>query len=168
MQGWFVAKTQYNREAWASENILRQFAEPYLPKYAHVVKVGRHFETRPKLLFPSYIFVRALDGRWRFLLGTYGISSVIMQGRLPAIVQHSEILKLKQLQDGDGLINFPSVAESRFKPGDKVRIGGGPYSGYYGVYDGCGPKDRERILLDYLGQKTKVLIDPVYLMAEAG
>ena len=158
MRKWVVAKTQPNRAAWAAENILRQFAEPYLPRVAERIKVGAHHEIRPKFLFPGYIFVRLLDGRWRFLLGTYGVASVIMTGNQPAIVQDSEINRIKAYEDIDGLIHLPSVEEFKFKSGSSVRIIEGPYSGYIGVCEGCGVKDRERILLDYLGRKTRVLI----------
>jgi len=164
MKGWIVARTQHNREAWAAENVLRQFAEPYLPRYAERTKVGGHYELRPKLLFPSYIFVHALDGHWRFLLGTYGVSSVLMVGAAPAIVQDIEILKLRKLEDADGLVCLPKLApEARFKRGDAVRVNDGAYAGYHGVYDGQGVRDRERILLEYLGRKTPVLIDVTQL-----
>lgn len=164
MKSWIVARTQHNREKWAAENILRQFAEPYLPKYAEKVKVGKHFETRTRLLFPTYVFVRTFDDNWRFLLGTYGVSSVIMVGENPACVQNSEIQKLKHSEDAEGLIHLPKLAGlRRFHKGDAVRVTDGPYSGYAGIYDGCGVKNRERILLEYLGRKTPVLIDTVQL-----
>lgn len=164
MQGWFVARTKYNREAWAAENVVRQLAVPYLPKYAELAKVGGHYEVRPKLLFPSYIFVHAYDGRWRFLIGTYGIASVIMVGKAPAVISTQEIAKLKALEDTDGLIQLPKALKGGYKEGDKVRVTSGPYTNYEGLHAGCGTKDRERILLDYLGRKTAVLIDPTALV----
>lgn len=165
MREWFVVRTQRNREAWAAENILRQFAEPYAPKYAERVRVGPgQFELRPRLLFPRYLFVRTVDGHWRFLLSTYGVSSVLLNGNQPAVMPHSEIQKLKQIEDAEGLVVLPKVMVSeRFKRGASVRVTEGVYSGYTGIYDGCGPKDRERILLDYLGRKTLVLIDTTHL-----
>lgn len=158
MRRWVVARTQPNRASWAAENILRQFAEPYLPKCAEKVKVGKLYETRARLLFPGYIFVRLLDGRWRFLLGTYGVASVIMMGSEPAIVPDADILRLKRYEDIDGLIHLPRITEEGFKPGSSVRVIEGPYAGYVGIYEGTSVKDRERILLDYLGRKTRVLI----------
>ena len=158
-KNWVVVKSKHNREAWACENILRQLALPYTPRYAERVKVGGHYEIRPRLLFPGYIFVQTLDGHWRFLIGTYGVASVMMVGKEPAIVQDSEIAKLRNSEDADGLVQLPKfIPNARFKKGDTVKITEGLYSGYAGVYDGIGPRDRERILLDYLGRKTTVLI----------
>lgn len=158
--GWIVARTQHQREAWAAENVVRQMAVPYLPRVADKVKTIRGFEYRSKYLFPGYIFVKCYDGRWRFLLGTMGILSVIMgAGGNPAMIQNSEIQQLKALEDSDGVIQLPKLAPSvRFKVGDQVRVNSGPYSGYVGIYDGCGPKDRERVLLAYLGRKVPLLL----------
>ncbi len=166
MKGWIVARTQLNREAWAAENVLRQLAEPYLPKFAARVKVGQHYELKPKLLFPTYIFVRVLDGQWRFLLGTYGISIVMLVGNTPGMVLNSEIAKMKALEDADGLIQLPSPDQRRFKKGSAVRVSGGNLEGMVGIYDGVGTKDRERILMDYLGRKVSVLIPSAQLEAE--
>lgn len=165
MRGWYVVRTARNREAWAAENILRQFAEPYTPRYAEKTKISNsRYELRPKLLFPTYIFVRTVDGHWRFLLGTYGVTSVMLVGNVPAVVQPQEIAKLKAGEDAEGLIVLPKAfAPERFKVGSSVRVVSGPYSGYTGIYDGCSVKDRERILLDYLGRKTPVLIDTSHL-----
>lgn len=163
---WVVVRTQPNREAWAAENIIRQLAVPYLPRCAEKIKIGNHYETKARLLFPGYIFVRTFDGRWRFLLGTYGVSSVVMTGSSPAVVQEAEIARIKACEDSDGLVHLPKLLPDlydeedhhRFKKGQPVRIKDGVYSGYEGIYEGCHAKDRERILLDYLGRKTRVLI----------
>jgi transcriptional antiterminator RfaH len=170
MRTWVVARTQPNRAAWAAENILRQFAEPYLPRCLERVKVNGHFEVRPKLLFPGYVFVRLLDGRWRFLMGTFGVASVIMMGNQPAVVQDSEIARIKAYEDIDGLIHLPDkeILAATFKQGSSVRITDGPYSGYVGVCEGTSVKDRERILLEYLGRKTRVLIGAAQLEQEEG
>ena len=160
MQGWFVARTHYQRERWACENILRQLATPYTPKFAERIKVGAHYEVKPRLLFPSYVFVKTYDGRWRFLLGTYGVMSVLMTGNEPALVLDRDIKALREREDGDGLISLPALDKKPDKPrlGATVRLDGGMYSGYTGIYDGCDHKERERVLLDYLGRKTPVLL----------
>ena len=168
MSHWLVARTQPNREGWAAENIVRQLAVPYLPRCAEKVKIGQHYETKAKLLFPGYIFVKTYDGRWRFLLGTYGISSVVMTGNAPAMVQEADILRIKACEDADGLVHLPKLMpdlyeeggdKPRFKKGQSVRIKEGVYAGYQGIHEGCSVKEREHILLDYLGRKTRVLIN---------
>lgn len=166
LTGWIVARTQHSREVWAAENIMRQKAEPYLPRVAERVQRGAFVELRSKYLFPSYIFVKYVAGQWRFLLGTYGINSVVMgTGNLPALVADAEVAKLRKCEDPAGLIHLPnwlpvSPDPERFREGDGVLITAGPYKGYKGLHSGQSAKDREKILLEYLGRKTSVLIDP--------
>lgn len=166
LAGWLVVRTQHSREVWAAENIRRQEGEPYLPRVAERIKRGALIEVRSKYLFPSYIFVKYVAGRWRFLLGTYGVNSVIMgTGNNPAVVADTEVAKLRACEDVDGLIRLPEwlpgegVGEGRFRAGEAVRVNGGLYKGYEGLYVGQSAKDREKILLEYLGRKTSVLID---------
>jgi transcription antitermination factor NusG len=115
---------------------------------------------RAKCVFPSYIFVRPVKGQWRFLLGTFGVAGVIMQGDVAARLPDKEIIKIRALEDKNGLVVFPSKPQNvgRFKVGDTVRISSGVYSGYVGIYDGTSPHEREKVLLDYLGRKTRILI----------
>lgn len=162
MQGWFVVKTHHQRERWACENILRQGAEPYAPLIAERVRYkGKLTEVKPKFLFPSYVFVKT-SGQWRFLLSTYGVYSVLMQGSLPAMVLDKEIEKFKALEDSDGLVVLPprpvTEQRKRFKKGEKLRVASGVFSGYVGVYDGYATQDRQKVLLDYLGRKVSVLV----------
>ena len=135
MNGWFVVRTQPNRETWAMENITRQLAHPYSPRIVEQSRAGRLGITRAKFLFPTYVFVKSYDGRWRFLLGTYGVTTVMMQGNVPAIVQDDEIKKFKTLEDSDGLVHLP---ERRFKSGDKVIVGSGAFANFEGLYVGQG------------------------------
>ena len=164
MQGWLVVKSKHQQEAWAAENIARQSSqvtEVFLAKIAERVKgAGKLTGFRVRYLFPKFLFVKLSTERWRFLLGTYGVKQVLMVGGNPAYVQDHELDKLRKLQDADGLIHLPSLTEAvRFKHGDTVLVNSGVYKGYVGLYDGQAPKDRERILLDYLGRKTPVMID---------
>jgi transcription antitermination factor NusG len=89
-----------------------------------------------------------------------------MTGNSPAIVQDAEIDRIKACEDADGLVHLPKLMPElyadgdrpKFKKGQVVRVKEGVYSGYEGIYEGCGAKDREKILLEYLGRKTRVLI----------
>lgn len=167
MKGWFVVRTHHQRESWAVENLLRQGATVYLPRIAERARIGRNRTHiyRPKYLFPGYVFVKT-DGQWRFLLGTYGIAAVIMQSPIsPGLVPDPVIDDIRAREDQDGLVILPDRVSSkeRFRKGEQVRVASGVYSGYIGIYDGTGPQDRERVLLDFLGRKTRVLIGSALL-----
>lgn len=165
MKGWFVVRTHHKREPWACENISRQGADYYLPLIIENTRTSRKkgpavVEARPRSLFPGYVFVKT-EGQWRFLLGTFGVIGVIMQGADPAVVPEQIIADLRAREDANGIIQLPGRPEglsSRFKVGDQVRVAEGPYSGYIGIYDGVKSKEREQVLLDFLGRKTRVLI----------
>lgn len=155
MTGWFVIKTQHQREPWACENLIRQGAEPYLPRIVQRVRS----ELCTRCLFPSYVFVRTPNGQWRFLSGTYGVLSVIMFGEQPANVPDSEIQKIKA-REVDGVVVLPTTpyGPNRFKRNATVRANAGTFSGFVGLYQGIAPQRRQKVLMDFLGRKTTVLI----------
>lgn len=159
MTGWFVARTQTRRENWAAENIARQGAEFYLPRVAEEVYVrrGAPYVVRARCLFPSYIFVRSPNGQWRFLLGTFGVTELIMSGAQPAVVADGEIARIQAREDVDGIVHLPA-RPSRFVHGSQVRVADGPFVGYVGIYQGASSKECQRVLLDFLGRKATVLI----------
>ena len=158
---WVVARTKAQRERWAAENVARQGGTYYLPR----LKPGKLAAHKPPpCLFPSYLFVQTNDGQWRYLLGTYGVSGLVMTGNTPALLPDSEIDRIRRREDNEGLIRLPS-APNKFQPGAAVRVTDGAFSGFRGIYHEDGAQDRVAILLDYLGAKRKVLIGEDYLEA---
>lgn len=160
---WLVATTQPHREAWAAENVIRQGFEVYLPKFIkrssiEKRRVGVH---KVQFLFPGYLFV-CTTGLWRFLLGTFGVNGVVTNGEAPALLPHHVMGQLFSREDEDGFIRLPgekSAGPSPFSPGQQVRIVKGPFAGRMGMWEGSTKQEREQILLDVLGGKSKILID---------
>lgn len=116
-------------------------------------------------LFGPYFFVRTA-GHWRFLLNTFGVAGVVPFGEGAATVR-DEIISALRAREVDGLVVLPPPPEvvGRWKPGTSLRVKGGVFSGNLGVYQGLAPKQRERVLLDFLGRKTAVLLPPELLEA---
>ena len=158
---WIVARTKSSRERWAAENVSNLGYEFYFPKVFQL----RKNVARVEPLFPCYLFIKT-DGSWRVLLSTFGISSVVVFGNSPATVSQQIIDNFKT-REVDGCVQLPQLEEytTRFKPGAQVRVKGGVFSGYTGIYKGQDPKQRERVLLDFLGRKTSVLLAPELLEA---
>ncbi len=148
-------RTQPRREKWAAENVCRQEREFYLPKY--LIYSSRLKQTRAEVLFHSYLFVKIENGQWRFLLGTFGVSSVMMRGESPAPCPEKHILDLRSREDNEGFIVLPR--RSRFMENDKVRINRGPFSTKEGLYQGQTPSERQKVLIDAMGGKITVLVD---------
>lgn len=158
-QRWIVAKTKPSRDFWAAENVARQGYGFYLPKI--YVRNKRYARAEP--LFPSHLFV-LVEGSWRFLLSTFGVSGVMLQGSEPAIVATHEIDRLRRLEGADGFIELPGT--DKFKNGEKVRVLDGPMEGRVGVYQGQTGRERVLVLFDFLGRKTPMLIDERALESE--
>lgn len=159
---WFVARAKSGREAWALENVAAQDCTAYMPR----VLGKRRGIVCSQPLFGPYFFVRTL-GSWRFLLSTFGVAGVVLfGGESPATVR-DEIITALRAREVEGLIVLPPPPEvvGRWKPGAQLRVRGGVFSGNIGIYQGLASKQRERVLLDFLGRKTAVLLAPELLEA---
>lgn len=149
---WIVAKTKGRREKYAGENIVRQGYKTYLPVQHALRGSGKVKYAIAEPVFASYIFVET-ESSWRFLLSTYGVTSVVMIGDRPAIMPLAAIIQLKR-QEEDGFYKPRVMA-----PGDQIRINSGSYEDQMGIYLGQTQKQRATILMDILGGKRKVQID---------
>lgn len=155
MNFWVVCQTEPNREAWAAANVQRQGFAYYLPRHKELV--GAHYRVR--ILFPSYLFVMT-DGRWTFLTGTFGVTRIVHgTGGQPAQLDPAVIKALRASEDKDGFVVLPHRGASHFVKGQRVRVTDGIFLGSMGIYEGTTARDRERILIDYMGRKTRVEIE---------
>ena len=159
---WIVARTKSGRELWAAENVARQGFTYYLPR----IEVQRKRIVRAEPLFACYLFVQS-GATWRFLLSTFGISGVVQFGNSPASLSDDTLTETVRRFEVEGLVKLPEKSDipNRFKKGDAIRITGGAFCGYKGIYAGMDPKMRERVLLEFLGRKTPVLLAPELLEA---
>lgn len=156
--GWFVGRTQPQRERWAAENCLRQGAESYLPYIIerNVMSRGRMIASRLKPLFPGYLFIRTMAGQWRFLLGTFGLIDLVRCGEFPSTVSQDIIDDLRQ-REAEGAVQLPEAQRRLFGEDDPVRIAEGPFEGRQGLVAGYDAAERVQVLLDLLGRKVPVL-----------
>lgn len=159
---WIVARAKSGREDWALQNVASQNCSVYMPR----VLGKRRGIMCSQPLFGTYFFVQSLSGAWRFLTNTFGVAGVVPFGEGPATVRDEVISALRD-REIDGLIVLPPPPEvvGRWKPGAQLRVKGGVFSGNIGIYQGLAPKHRERVLLDFLGRKTAVLLAPELLEA---
>ena len=147
--GWLVAQTKPQRERWAVQNLTSQGLETYLPLIAVHLRRGG---IRRQSLFPRYIFVYSSQGQWRTIRSTYGISTLIMRGGIPAVIPAKEIQQIRAREDEDGLVRLPqSPSAANLRAGDAVRIVEGPFAGRLGICEGTPIQERVRILMEFLG-----------------
>lgn len=145
MSYWAVVQTESQREPFVRMMLMREGYETYLPRI--------RMRKRILPLFPSYLFVRIVD-RWYPVKNTIGVSKVLLAGDQPAHVHDAIIVKIKHMEHG-GIVRLPKP-EKTLKPGAKVQIVRGHFQGHIGIYDGASGKERERVLLQLLGQSVPV------------
>lgn len=167
---WIVARAKSGRESWAQENVSKHLRTLGLPETAAYfprtsAKVRSLVMARP--LFGPYFFAQ-VRGAWHFLLNTYGVSGVVLFGEVPAAISDDQILLIKQ-REVDGLVVLPAAPpiSARWRYGERVRVKGGVFSGNFGIYQGMASRQRERVLTEFLGRKTSVLIATEMLEAAA-
>ena len=156
---WYVVQTQINGEAKATQNLLRQGYEVYLPRYMKRRRHARKVDFVAKPLFPRYLFV-AIDmatQRWRSIQSTSGVSHLVTHGDQPAVVPEGVVRALKAREDARGFVKLD--ATPAFAPGEKVRVLGGAFIDNAGLFNGMADHDRVSILLDMLGHHVRVVID---------
>ena len=111
---WFVVQTQPRREELGARNLARQGCRVFLPQFTKTVRHARRSRTVRRPLFPGYAFV-APDlevDRWRSMLGTCGVSTMIMQGDRPRPAPEGVVEGLLEAASGAAVSISPRVSLS--------------------------------------------------------
>ena len=140
---WWVVQTESQREHVVCDLLARK-RECYFPRIKQRSRISG--------LFPGYLFVRA-GKQWSPIRWTAHVVRVLMSGDRPAQLSDKIVDEIRKRQIG-GFVKLP--APTRLKRGQRVRITRGSFEGQVAVYEGMSSKDRERVLLDLLGQKVSV------------
>lgn len=83
---WLVVNTQTHREAIAASNLRKQGYEVYAPAVRKQTRHARRAYEILAPLFPGYVFVqwRVSDMRWRPILSTVGVRTIVCNGDEPS------------------------------------------------------------------------------------
>jgi transcriptional antiterminator RfaH len=155
MSFWAAAQLQPQRDGLALQCLRAAGFETYAPRLrepriAHGRKV-----VRTPLLFPGYLFVLIVHGRWYEARWCPGVTRIVLAGGTPAAVPEGVIMDLKARETG-GLIDLPKPP--KFRPGDRLRVIHGPFAGHVGLYAGMKPRERIEVLLAILGGSQRVTL----------
>jgi len=162
---WYVAQTQPRAEAKAATHLARQGFHTYLPRFLKRRRHARRVDTVAAPLFPRYLFV-AIDPvtqRWRAVQSTIGVTHLVCNGEMPAMVEDHIIAELRSQEDDHGFVKLAPCA--RFKRGDKIQVLDGAFSSYFGLFEDMADRDRVTILLDLLGRKVRTILDRESIVA---
>ncbi len=154
---WVVANTQPHREHVALENLERQEFLAYCPLIRKRVRHARRSRDVLRPLFPGYLFVRVDRDlqRWRPILSTFGVRTLVRCGDRPSFIEEGFIRSLKA-REMDGAIVKPA---SPYRLGQQVRITCGAFDGLVATIIEMDERDRLVVLMGLLNRPVKVWIE---------
>jgi transcription antitermination factor NusG len=154
MAYWAVARLQPHRERLALHCLGLAGFTMYLPRLsAKRVSNGRCIEISPPL-FPGYAFV-LIELQWSKARYAPGIMGLIMNGAGPARVPDQVIAGIRA-HEVRGAVELPK--SFGLKPGDYVKILGGPFRGHLALYAGMKSRQRVEVLLALLGGQQRLIL----------
>ncbi len=150
---WFCVRTKPHAEDFASTNIAGKDILVFNPKIEE--RYGQSRRIAP--LFPSYIFAQfALSEAYYKVVWTPGVKQIVGCGHQPTPVDEAIIhLIWDRLADG-------AYIRPKLQPGEPVRVTGGVFSEFLGIFEAYSPRsERVKILLELFNQRVEVEIDPI-------
>lgn len=155
MKRWHLVHCKPRQEDKAQINLERQAYQTYLPKLCHTSQPGGKRLQIIEPLFPRYLFIQLdnVNDNWAPIRSTVGVTSLVRFGETPAVVPDEIIAYLRGRENDYGL-HF--LVTPPIEPGSKVRIVKGPMQGYEAIFLAKSGRDRVAILLNILGEQTRV------------
>jgi transcriptional antiterminator RfaH len=140
---WYLVKTKPLNEPKIYTRLTEAGFETLYPKILKKVKGKGRVDVRP--FFPTYLFVRFAIEQFRTIRYTRGVARVVSFGPEPQEVDPEIIETVRGRMDGSGIVTLvkPPV---EWKPGEKIKIGDGPFAGLDAIFVEVLP-DRERVVL---------------------
>ena len=160
-KSWIVARNKPNQDKIALINLERQNFEFFQPTFKTMSRVQNKFKEIIKPVFPGYIFIAInLEGKnWHKINNTRGISRIIVFGNeIPLI--HCQLIE--ELRYNFSIDNATKAAVS-VKIGMTAEITNGPFAQLIGKIEKIDSDQRIWILLDILGNQTRVSINRLSL-----
>jgi transcriptional antiterminator RfaH len=158
---WIAINTHPHREHIALENLRRQRFDAYCPMLRKRRSHARRVEVVLRPLFRNYLFVRANAQltRWRPILSTHGVRTIVRTGDELSFLEGGFIASLKA-REVDGAIVRPAHP---YAIGQRVEITSGPFDRIVATIIAMDEKDRLVVLLEMMNRAIKVKIDSAYV-----
>jgi transcriptional antiterminator RfaH len=152
---WGAARLYPQRESLALHTLKLAGFATYLPRLREQkVRYGRPVEVTPPL-FPGYCFVSLSEQRWWNARWAPGVLGLIMNGMIPARIPDAVVAEIRGRERG-GFVVLPRAPGLR--PGSKVRVVSGAFSGQMAIYAGMSARQRVDVLLTLLGSLRRVTL----------
>ena len=159
---WYLIYTKPKQERSALQNLERQGYVCYLP-LLHVEKLRRSsLEVFDEPLFPRYLFIQLGQGdsakSWSPIRSTKGVSRLVSFGGEPGRLDDRLIKMLKALE----LVALEQP-QRLFKPGQRVQLVEGAFSGLEGIYQMADGESRAMVLIELMTKTVPLSVYPANL-----
>ena len=156
-QNWYLLQVKPNQHKIANRNLKRQGFATFSPLLETTRRTANRFVNKPGLLFPGYMFVGfdPKTGPWRKINCTMGVSRLVSFGNTLHPLPFDLIYGLMQRCDPKGNLLPPK----QLQPGEQVEITSGPFTKFVATVEKIATTQRVWVLLDYMGQKTRIQFD---------
>ena len=151
---WFILQFKANSHQQAAKNLNRQGFETFLPLNDTTVLKSSRFINTSKPLFPGYMFIRfdRAETHWHSINNTYGVSRVITFNSILKSTPTTFVENLIKRYDLSGNL----LPVEKLKKGDQVKVLKGPFANFIATIEKYEDDQRIWILMDLMGQETKV------------
>ena len=159
---WYLVQCKPNATQIAVHNLENQSFGTFLPLQEITKRKGKIFQRQIRPLFPGYLFVK-IDpdqGPWRQVNSTRGVARLVRLGAKPSMVPTKIIEALIAQCDEQSILRQTiETQSSQLHAGKQAQVTQGPLSGFIANISDTQPNDRINILIEFIGQTTKVAID---------
>ena len=156
---WYLVHTKPRQEACALQNLNHQGYDCYLPLLSSEKILRSQIIKASEPLFPRYLFIRLDTGHtaksWTPIRSTRGVSKLVSFGNQPARVA-DELVESIRARESSGGINEKRL----FKPGEPIRVVGGPFAGVEGIFQSLDGTQRVMILIELMSKPVKMAVSP--------
>jgi transcriptional antiterminator RfaH len=156
---WYLVQCKPNAAQIAVRNLENQSFGTFLPLQEITKRKGRIFERQIRPLFPGYLFVQIAPNRgpWRQLNSTRGVARLVRLGAEPSVVPNEIVEALMERCDNQSILR--QTSETQLHAGNQAQVTQGPFSGFIATISDIEPNNRIHILIEIMGQTTKVAIN---------
>lgn len=155
---WYAIQTKPRKESTVQAALDQAGIEVYCPRIRKPIGRAADKSWQVFPLFPGYLFARLDFGRdYPRVRWTPGLVRVVMSGGTPLAVTDPMLASVREMEkEGIRLLLRPV----RWKPGVRVRVGQGPFTGFEGqVAATLKGGDRVRILLELFRRQVALECD---------
>ncbi len=154
---WYAVRCKPRQEFIAKHELEQQGFDVYLPIELKLRRHARRMEKVPRPFFSGYLFLHLAptECRWTSIRSTRGAVCAVHFGALYPPIPNAVMEILRQLEDEGGYICEGEDSLSPFKPGERIVMRGGQFSGIEGVFVCRNGNERAHVLLDFLQRQVR-------------